>query len=181
MKTKTLNGGKVEEMPRAGNETTGLAKTDAAAKSQASPLHPRKILVPVDFSDCSAHALEYALALAAQFQARLVLLHVVEPAVLSDNYMSVSSILDDSNQALVEAGKERLQALGRKTAAGREPVETLVRLGRAHSEISDTARAMGVDLIVIATHGYKGLKHVLLGSTTERVVRHASCPVLVVR
>jgi nucleotide-binding universal stress UspA family protein len=54
-------------------------------------------------------------------------------------------------------------------------------MGHAYSEIPDTAKAMGADLIVIATHGYTGLKHVLLGSTAERVVRHAPCPVLTVR
>jgi nucleotide-binding universal stress UspA family protein len=60
-------------------------------------------------------------------------------------------------------------------------MEILVRIGHAHSEIPDTASALNVDLIVMGTHGYAGLKHVLLGSTTERVVRHAACPVLTVR
>jgi universal stress protein A len=57
----------------------------------------------------------------------------------------------------------------------------LSRMGRAHSEIPDTAKALGADLIVMGTHGYTGLKHMLLGSTAERVVRQAPCPVLTVR
>jgi nucleotide-binding universal stress UspA family protein len=63
---------------------------------------------------------------------------------------------------------------------GKVSVEILVRMGRAHSEIPDTAKAMGVDLIIISTHGYAGLKHALLGSTAEKVLRCASCPVLTV-
>jgi nucleotide-binding universal stress UspA family protein len=59
--------------------------------------------------------------------------------------------------------------------------KTLVREGRSFHEIADAARTLKVDLIIISTHGHTGLKHALLGSTTERVVRHAPCPVLVVR
>ena len=58
---------------------------------------------------------------------------------------------------------------------------TLVRQGRSFHEIAEAARTLKADLIIISTHGYSGLKHALLGSTTERVVRHAPCPVLVVR
>ena len=57
----------------------------------------------------------------------------------------------------------------------------LVRFGRSYHEIAEAARTLKVDLIIISTHGYTGLKHAFLGSTTERVVRHAPCPVLVVR
>jgi nucleotide-binding universal stress UspA family protein len=57
----------------------------------------------------------------------------------------------------------------------------VVRLGHPYQEITDAARELKVDLIVISTHGYTGLKHVLLGSTAERIVRHAPCPVLTVR
>jgi nucleotide-binding universal stress UspA family protein len=60
-------------------------------------------------------------------------------------------------------------------------IETLVRMGRAQSEIPDTAKAIGADLIVLGTHGYSGPKHALLGGTAERVVRQAACPVLTVR
>jgi nucleotide-binding universal stress UspA family protein len=61
-------------------------------------------------------------------------------------------------------------------------IQTLqVRHGRAFQEIAEAARSLPADLIIIATHGYTGIKHALLGSTTERVVRHAPCPVLVVR
>jgi nucleotide-binding universal stress UspA family protein len=144
-------------------------------------IHLKQILVPIDFSDCSFRALEYALALASPLGAKLTLLHVVEPAVYQQSYLGVTPPVEETNQNLLEAGRERLAALARKRIGSRLRSESLVRIGRAHSEIPDTAKALNADLIVMGTHGYTGLKHVLLGSTTERVVRHASCPVLTVR
>jgi nucleotide-binding universal stress UspA family protein len=83
---------------------------------------------------------------------------------------------------LMAAAKKELE---RATKAARIPRGTveklLVRFGRSFHEITEAARTRKVDLIIISTHGYTGMKHALLGSTTERVVRHAPCPVLVVR
>ena len=141
----------------------------------------KQILVPIDFSDCSLRALDLASTIALPFGAKLTLLHVVEPGVYQQSYFGVTPPLEESNQNLVEAGRERLSALGRKRIGHRLRTESLVRIGRAHSEIPDTASALSADLIVMGTHGYTGLKHVLLGSTAERVVRHAPCPVLTVR
>lgn len=141
----------------------------------------KEILVPVDFSDCSLTALEYALALAGKLGSRVTLLHVVEPALYPQNSFSVTPAVDEANQTLMSSGRERLAALKERLATERLAIETLVRVGRAQSEISDTANAMGSDLIVMGTHGDAGLKQVLLGGTAERVVRQASCPVLTVR
>ena len=78
--------------------------------------------------------------------------------------------------------KRELERVVKQAGVSPKLIEkTLVRFGRSFHEIADAARTLKVDLIVIATHGYTGLKHALLGSTTERVVRHAPCPVLVVR
>lgn len=159
-----------------------LAERPAAGgKSAGEPLKLARLLVPVDFSDCSLRALDYALALAEQFGSKIILLHIVEPAVYPENYLVASPALDETNQNLLESARERLSALSHKRIGHRLPAETLVRMGRAHSEIPDTAKALGADLIILGTHGYTGLKHVLLGSTAERVVRHAPCPVLTVR
>jgi len=147
----------------------------------AAPLLIRRVLVPIDFSDCSMHALNYAMALAERFDARIILLHVVEPAVHSEHYLSGPMAFDETNQHLLEAGRERLEDVNRKCVVHRVGSEPLVRIGHAHSEIADTANALAADLIVLGTHGYTGLKHVLLGSTAERVVRSAPCPVLTVR
>lgn len=156
-------------------------KGPQTAKTASSPFRLKRILVPIDFSDCSLQALDYALAFAEQFQARLILLHVVEPAVYPENCLGLAPVMDETNQSLVESARERLAELSRKRVGHRAVAESLVRLGRAHSEIPDTAQAMGADMIILGTHGYTGLKHALLGSTAERVVRHGPCPVLTVR
>jgi len=144
------------------------------------PLEIKSILVPVDFSTPSKKALEYANALARLFKAKLTVMHVVEPVAMRDFATSFPLALE--NDELVAAAKKHLATLTRE---GRTPAglveKILVRSGSAYNEIANVARTRKADLIVIATHGYTGLKHALLGSTTERVVRHAPCPVLVVR
>jgi len=175
---KTKSSGKSEHtssVPESGRE-----------KTAADPLSNRgftfkRILVPIDFSECSLSALAYALGLAVKLEAKITLLHVVEPAIFADNYLITPTAVEEANQNLVAAGRERLAALQRRAAAQSVAAEPLVRMGRAQSEISDTAEATGADLIVMGTHGYGGIKQLLLGSTAERVVRHAPCPVLTVR
>lgn len=141
----------------------------------------RRILVPIDFSDCSLLALDYATTLAEQFQAKLILLHVAEPALPHANMFEVGPTLGETNRQVVESGRERLRALAEKRRPHGLPPETLVRMGHAHSEIPDTARAMGADLIVVGTYGFARTEHSFMGSTAERVVRQAPCPVLTVR
>jgi nucleotide-binding universal stress UspA family protein len=180
---------KVKRATKTGQVTVQLAQQDdrllekglRAAQAATSPFKLRKILVPVDFSEFSAKALDYALAFADQFSARVVLLHVVEPAVYPESYLVVPPAFDEMNGNLVKAAEERLARLTLDRIGNRVSAESLVRLGRAYAEIVDTAKRLDVDLIIMGTHGYTGLKHVLLGSTAERVVRHAPCPVLTVR
>jgi nucleotide-binding universal stress UspA family protein len=160
------------------------AKPTKAAKSAAAsaplPLRIKSILVPLDFSPPSKKALEYAVTFARQFKAKLTLLHVVEPVAMPD--FAASFPLAMENDKLMAAAKSELEGAVKVARGPRGIVEkTLVRFGRSFHEITDAARARKVDLIIISTHGYTGLKHALLGSTTERVVRHAPCPVLVVR
>ena len=140
----------------------------------------KKILVPVDFSPCSERAVQYALAFAGEFNARLILLHVVEAFPI--DYLIGFESSRHSNDWLIEQSRKRLKQLARKLAAtGVITDEPIVNFGKPFQEIVRVAKERGVDLIIIATHGYTGLKHIQLGSTTERVVRHAPCPVLVVR
>lgn len=157
-----------------------LGREKLPPNSHPSPRF-KELLVPIDFSDCSLGALDYALAFGEKFGTRITLLHVVEPAIFSENYLVTPGTLDETNQNLVAAGRERLAPLQGRVSGRGLPVALLVRMGRAQSEITDTAKAIGADLIVMGTQGYSGLKHVLLGSTAERVVRQASCPVLTVR
>ena len=83
--------------------------------------------------------------------------------------------------AAIRRSAERLETLSGAVKGSNIKIETLQRLGTPYEEIVKVAEAVEVDLIVIATYGYTGLKHFLLGSTAERVVRLAPCPVLIVR
>jgi nucleotide-binding universal stress UspA family protein len=158
-------------------------KTDRKTKDTnvSSGLLPVKsILVPLDFSPSSKKALDYAVQFARQFKAKLTLLHVVEPVATPDFAASFPLVMEDDKQ--MAAAKNELERAVKAARIPRGIVEkVLVRFGRSFHEIADAARTRKVNLIIISTHGYTGLKHALLGSTTERVVRHATCPVLVVR
>lgn len=156
------------------------AKKTSAASLVPALLNIRSILVPTDFSPASEKALAYAVPFARQFGAKLTLLHVVEPVATPD--FANSFPLAVENDKVMAQCRQHLEGVCRNLEIGPKLMEkTLVRYGRSFHEITDAARTLKVDLIIISTHGYTGLKRALLGSTTERVVRHAPCPVLVVR
>ena len=157
---------------------TKTSKT--ATPKRPSPLQIKSILVPIDFSPPSKKALDYAAEVARQLKAKLTLLNVVEPVALPD--FAASFPLAMENDELMATAKEQIERVIKAAHVPRGIVEkVLVRFGRSFHEIAEAARTLKVDLIIISTHGYTGLKHALLGSTTERVVRHTRCPVLVVR
>jgi universal stress protein A len=137
----------------------------------------KSILVPIDFSRTSQKALDYALPLAKQFGATITLLHAIEPPPYS---LDLAYLPKGDGFPIVPMKKE-LDALAKKTIEPTLLKEAIVQVGTAFEVITNLARDSEVDLIVITTHGHTGLKHVFMGSTAERVVRHAPCPVLVVR
>jgi nucleotide-binding universal stress UspA family protein len=141
-----------------------------------SALQWRNILAPTDFSEPSRQALQTATCLAEQHGAKITLLHVVQLPVSCpiEAALDVDEIMNSSRQSLEEISREIPPGLVQ---------EKLVRLGPQGivQAIIDVARELSADLIVIATHGHGRLERVLLGSTAEKVVRHAPCPVLVVR
>jgi nucleotide-binding universal stress UspA family protein len=139
-----------------------------------------RILVPIDFSDLSFKALQYATALAQQVHADLFLLHVVEPAPPLAPEFGPSAALAYDIRPLKRARANDLTAW-RKKANSPRPMRTAVRWGSPYWEIVRAARENHCDLIVIGTHGRTGLGRLIIGSTAERVVRLAMCPVLVVR
>ena len=156
------------------------AKQPGTTKTQPHlKLIPKKVLVPIDFSETSLEAWRYALEYAAQFGAELVLLHVVEPAPFIADLANVPLVMSDKEA--VRAAERKLATLTPPNPRLSVPTHRVVRIGRAYQAIIEEARKQRAELIIISTHGYTGIKHTLLGSTTERVVRHASCPVLVVR
>jgi nucleotide-binding universal stress UspA family protein len=111
---------------------------------------------------------------------KLILLHVVEPSVYQDSYFGISAAAERANQKLVEAARKRLSIVAKQCVPPDLEVEPLVRIGHPHSEIPDTAKALAVDLLVLGTHGSTALHQFSMGSTAERVVRVAPCPVLTV-
>jgi universal stress protein A len=133
----------------------------------------KKILVPVDFSACSKKALQYAIPFAKQFDSELVLLHVLQPAAPMLEMPPVDM------ESVEDATKELKELQG--TIHDAVQSSTVLRLGTPHMEIIAAAKELHGDLIILSTHGRSGLERVLLGSTAEKIVRHASCPVLVVR
>jgi universal stress protein A len=137
----------------------------------------RSILVPIDFSNASAQAMKYAIALAKQHDAKLTLVFVTElPEVVGIFQLLLN---DDEIKTTFEA---KLLKFARKASAPATMIDhALVRRGRPHREIVEAARTLKSALIVISTHGYSAVTRALLGSVTERVVREAPCPVLVVR
>ena len=145
-----------------------------------SPLQVKRILVPVDFSPASQKAFRHALTLATHFGSELIVLYVVPPAPASA-FTSVDG-LPPFSEADLSAGERNLNVFARSARTqGIAKASASVRIGLPSHEIVEAARDADADLIVIATHGYTGWKHFCIGSTAERVVRAAPCPVLVVR
>jgi len=154
-------------------------KTDRAL-SRHSPIAIRRILAPTDFSEAAQHGLNCARRFADDFGAELVLLHVLEP-LPPTSFMAVPDATTFS-PADFSAAERKLRAaagLTRDETTGRACYK--IRTGVPSHEIVETAKETDADLIVLATHGYTGWKHFCIGSTAERVVRAAPCPVLVVR
>lgn len=140
------------------------------------PLPWKVVLAPTDLSEPSKRAIETAAALAQKCGAKLILFHVVQCPNCSsfDAPPDAEKMMDQAGQSLADIAQ---------TIPPDVVVEKIVRFGSREpvEEIVEKADDTSADLIVIATHGYSGLKRALLGSTAERVLRHAHCPVLVVR
>jgi len=150
-------------------------------RSSSVGINLKRILVPVDFSPLSTKAVHYATRLAKQFGAKVKLFHVVEPQIppAFDGYMIAPPPISNCTS---NGYANRLSRLADSIrSAGVSDVESRVQPGLAAFEIVEAAKQLDVDLIVIATHGLTGWKHFAIGSTAERVVRAAPCPVLVVR
>lgn len=163
-------------MVELGRADTGLL-AEAADNRDFSLQH---ILVPVDFSQCSLQALRYAVAFARQFKASITLLYVVQQYYLPGDF---TGGLDYAalEKEIEENSARELERIATKNVGKKAPWKVLLRMGRPVDQIIRIADEINADLIIIATHGRTGLKHVVLGSTAENVVRHAPCPVLTVR
>jgi nucleotide-binding universal stress UspA family protein len=143
----------------------------------------RSILLPTDFSESANYALFHAASLARTFGASILCVHVIEQIVPTVGYSGMTEplpIADIADQLEDSAERELPKFAEREECAGLE-VEELIVHGEAASEIVRVAKERSVDLIVVSSHGRTGLGRILFGSTAEAIVRHAPCPVLVVK
>lgn len=157
--------------------------TESTEQPDAPVLQLRKILLPTDFSGCANYALPYAAAIARAAKATVVCVNVVEPIVPAVGYTGMAEtmpIAEMSEQLEDSAERELPDVLNCDALRGLK-VEEVIGHGDAAAEIVRIAAEQGVDLIVISSHGRTGLGRLFFGSTAEAVVRHAGCPVLVVK
>jgi universal stress protein A len=143
----------------------------------------RTILLPTDFSECANYALSYAAFLARHFSASIICVHVIEPVMPAVGYTGLTEPLPiaDLSEQLEESAERELPKLGECEDCEGLDIEEVIVHGDASAEIVRVAEERKVDLIVIASHGRTGLGRILFGSTAESIVRHAPCPVLVVK
>jgi nucleotide-binding universal stress UspA family protein len=137
------------------------------------------ILCPIDFSEFSVSAYQYALSVAEYYQAKLVVQHIVElwrhP---SADFAASARLYEEYSQALRERGKKQLQEFVENHTHDEIQPELVVQIGVAADSILSFAQLQKADVIVMGTHGRRGFDRLMLGSVTDRVMRMAPCPVL---
>ena len=141
----------------------------------------KKVLVPTDFSESARHALTYGISFAREYEAELTLLHVVENLTVGYASDLFPVPMAEVFQEISGYARAELAKLGTEARAKNVTVEEVVVQGKPSAEIMRFAQETEVDMIVLGTHGKGMLDQALFGSTTERVVRRAPCPVLTVR
>jgi len=157
--------------------------TNENASAEAVELRPKvinldKILVPIDFSDHSRKALAYAVKFAQQFGSEIELVHVVTPVVYAEG-MVLPAAMENLDRQTEEHAKAELDKIAAENPGVK--IKTAILTGNPYDEIVTHARKRQTDLLLITTHGRTGLQHFLMGSTAEKILRHAPCPVMVVR
>lgn len=139
------------------------------------------ILFANDFSEGADHAFDYALSLAKQYSSKLLIVHVInEPVDLRGFYVPHISF-ENLEKEIADSADKMMNRFCSENLAGFDNFEKFVLSGVPYEEIVKKADECGADLIIMGTHGRKGVDHLLFGSTAERVVRNALCPVMTVR
>ena len=137
--------------------------------------------MPIDFSDNSKKALRYAIPFAQQFNASLILVYIVEPTIYPSDFGFGQVGFPDVEKELHEKAINEMAGLIDAVVPKTLKTQTLVGSGIPFVEITTYAKEEEVDMIIVATHGRTGVEHILFGSTAEKIIRKAPCPVLVVR
>lgn len=140
-----------------------------------------RILVPIDFSEYSKPAISFSKDLAKIFNSELILVHVVEPILYPPDFSMGQVALPPLTIDIDSAAKEELERLIKNEIRDEFKASSIIRTGKPFVEIVDAAIELDIDLIVISSHGRTGVEHILFGSTADKVVQKAPCPVLTVR
>ncbi len=140
-----------------------------------------KVLVPIDFSDYSKNALKYAVNFVKHFHAQLFLVYVVEPVIYPPDFSMGQIAIPSVDLEMDKRAIDELDKLAELEIPADIKVKSIVKTGKPFIEIIEIAEEENIDLIIIATHGHTGMEHILFGSTAEKVVRKAPCPVLTLR
>lgn len=141
----------------------------------------KKVLVPIDFSDYSKSSLRYAANFAKHFNASIVIIYVIEPIVYPPDFSMGQIAIPAPGLEMDKRAHEELNKLSEKEIPPDVSIKKIIKTGKPFVEIIETAAEEDVDLIIISTHGHSGVEHILFGSTAEKVVRKAPCPVLTLR
>jgi len=154
-------------------------REDNIASGRINEYH--NILLPVDFSQGSINAVKYAVSFAREYDATLHILHVIEqrlhPSFYSAGQVSIFNLVPDLHQRSLEATKDFINEHIKVSVNSQH----YIRDGIPYREIIKCVNELNIDMIVIATHGLSGIEHFLMGSTAEKVIRKAKCPVLSVK
>jgi nucleotide-binding universal stress UspA family protein len=141
----------------------------------------KKVLVPIDFSDYSKNSLRYSINFVKCFNAELLMIYVVEPVIYPPDFSMGQIAVPSVDLELDRRASEELNKLAVTEIPRDMKVRTIIKSGKPFVEIIETAAEENVDLIIIASHGHSGVEHILFGSTADKVVRKAPCPVLSLR
>jgi len=141
----------------------------------------KKILFPTDFSEGSSHALEYAIDMAKRYGAKLYFVHVIYDIAKAAGWYVPHTSMDEMYRDIEKSAEKELGRFGLEESRALKGAERIVLKGVPHTEIVKFAKDNTIDLIIIGTHGRKGMGRILFGSTAAQVVRYAPCPVLAVR
>ncbi|MBN1572146.1 MAG: universal stress protein [Deltaproteobacteria bacterium] len=139
-----------------------------------------KIIVPIDFSETSDLLMEYAVTFVEKFGAKLYIIHIVED-FSRYSYIAVPHVsLDRVMEEILKVAEMELKDYCSKKLEGKTDYELILSRGDAYKEILRFSEEKDADLILIGSHGQSGLERVLFGSTAERVIRNAKCPIMMI-
>jgi nucleotide-binding universal stress UspA family protein len=141
----------------------------------------KRILFATDFSEGSSYALPYAVDMTRQYGAKLYIVHVIFDVAKTVGWYVPHVSVDEIYQDMEKSARAELEKVFIDEMRGLKDVERFVLKGIPHEEVMKFAGENRIDLIVLGTHGRRGIDRVLFGSTAEQVVRNAPCPVLSVR